>query len=389
MEPPHLSSQLEYLEQMYQKTQGTMARLQQRIEAQEYELQEQTRRLQSLEEEVVQARAHRAHMSQIDEQLTQVKGELLQTIEQRYGRQQSTGPDTGSSLIRQQLDNQTLTLKELRREIDRMRRYDDQISLARAETTDLQQVVLQFKANLDELSKQLDEVVRPLNYIEEQRREQARSVSELQTELLDLHKKIETCLTRIRLVEQQAPQFAKYEAALNDIREEIRRYRERMDFQAAERERQLKSWTELIETTQQRMRQNETMLEKYSEHYRLNKRALASLQDFQESLAREQHHFGELQRLAEERQRTELEKFQAGFEERWQKQTMELQPQLGDFQNNLAAVQQRLDGMVKLNQMLEDQLNMVLQIIEEDIQARASAVTDWQARFETLANGQT
>jgi chromosome segregation ATPase len=373
---------------MYQKAQGTMARLQQRIEAQEYELQEQTHRLQSLEEELAQSKAQQAHVSQIDEQLVYFKEELLQTIERRYGRQQSTTPDTGSSLMRQQLDNQTQTLRELRREIDRMRRYDDQISLARAETTRLNQAVHQFQANLDELSNQLDERVRPLSYIEEQRRIQTRSLSELQAELPELHKKIETCLTKIQLVEQQAPQFAKYEAALDSIREEIRRHRERMDFQSAERERQLKSWTELVETTRHRMRENETMLEKYAEHYQLNKRALASLQDFQESLQREQHRFGELQRLAEERHRAELEKFQAGHEQRWQKQTMELQPQLGDFQKNLEAVQQRLDGMAKLNQMLEDQMNMVLQIIEEDIQARASAVTDWQARFETLANGQ-
>ena len=195
-------------------------------------------------------------------------------------------------------------------------------------------------------------------------------------------------MSKLQLVEQKIPQFAKYEVALDGLRQEIRRHREHMDFQAAERERQLKNWTDLAQATEQRMCENEAMLEKYAEHYQVNKRALASLQDFQEQLQREQHRFGELQRLAEERQHAELEKFYADHEQRWQKQTMELQPQLGDFQKSLEAMQHRLDELVKLHQTLDDQMNIVLRIIEEDVEARASAITNWQARLEALANGQ-
>ncbi len=388
MEPPHLSSQLDFLEQMYQKAQGTIAKLQQRVETQEYELQEQTHRIQKLEEDLAQSQAQLAQAPQIDERLEYFKEELLQIVERRYGRRQPAVPESGNSLTMQQLDNHTQTLKELRREIEKLQRYGDQISLARTETTRLNKEVRQFQAGMDNLSKELDERTKPLTYVEEQRHAQARSLAELQAELPDLHKKIETSLTKTQLLEQKIPQFAKYEAALDGLREEIRRHREHIDFQAAERERQLKGWTELAEDTDRRMQENERLLEKYTEHYQLNKRALASLQDFQESLQREQHRFGELQRLSEERQRAEMENFRADHEQRWQKQNMELQPQLGDFQKSMAAIQQRLDQMAKLNQSLEDQMNIVLQILEEDIQARALAITGWQERFEALANGQ-
>ncbi len=390
MEQPDLLSQLGDLAQKYHQAQGTIARLQQRVETQEYEIQEQNDRIRQLEETQARSQVQLARVPQIEGQLEYFKEELLQIVEQRYGRSsQPVVPETGHSLLGQQLDNHTQTLKELRREIDKMRRYDDQISLARTETTRLNKDVYQFQADLDKLSRQLDERVKPLTYIEDQRRVTARSLTELQAELPDLNRRIETNLTKTQLLEQKIPQFAKYEAALESLREELRRHREHMNFQTAERERQLKNWTEMADESQRRMRDNENMLEKYAEHYQVNKRALASLQDFQENLQREQHRFGELQRLAEERQRTELEKFQANHEHRWQKQNMEFEPKIEDFQKSIEIVQQRMDDIAKLNQHLEDQLNMVLQILEEDIQARASALTQWQDRFEALAGGQS
>jgi hypothetical protein len=201
-----------------------------------------------------------------------------------------------------------------------------------------------------------------------------------------MQKKVESSLTKIQLVEQKIPQFAKYEAALESIREDLRRHREHMDYQVAQRERHLKNWTELAETTERRLKENEAAMEKYAEHYQLNKRALASLQDFQERLQNDQHRIRELQRLAEERQRAELEKFQTDYEQRWQK-PMELQPQFIDLQRSIETTQKRTDEITKLHQAMEEQLNLVLQIIEEDIQARAAATTNWQKRFEEIANG--
>ena len=388
MEQSDLLSELGDLAQKYHQAQSTIVKLQQRVETQAYELQEQTNRIQQLEETLAQTQAQLGRMPQFDAHLEYFKQEVFQLVEQRYGHQSPAPAESGSGLLHQQLDNHTQTLKELRREIDKLHRFDDQISLARAESTRLNKEVHQLQADIERLEKELDERVRPINYMEEQRRNTAQAVTELQAELPELHKKIAASTSKIQLLDQKIPQFAKYEAALDSLRDEIRRHRETMDFQAAERERQLKNWTDLAQGTEQAMRENEAMLEKYAEHYQLNKRALQSLQDFQERLEREQHRFGELQRLAEERQRAELEKFQANHEHRWQKQNMELQPQLGDFQKSMASLQQRVDELIKLHQTLESQMNMIFQIIEEDIEARALAINSWQARFEALADGQ-
>jgi chromosome segregation ATPase len=387
MEHPQLSAQFDYLERKYQEAQGAIAKLQQRTEAQAYELQEQTLRIQELEEQLAQAQGQAVRISQLDEQFAHFKDEILQVIERRVGRHQPATPEAGGSLARQQLDSHTKALNEIQREVEKTRRYDDQIALLRAETTRLNKDVGKFQTSLESLNKQVDERLKPMLHLEERRRADTRLLTELQAELPELNKKVETNLSKIQLVEQKVPQFAKYEAALESIREELRRHREHMDYQAAQRERQLKNWTELAEITERRLKENESAMEKYAEHYQLNKRALTSLQDFQERLQNDQHRIRELQRLAEERQRAELEKFQGDFEQRWQKRAMELQPQFSDFQRGVEACQKRIEEMGRLYQRMEEQLNLALQIIEEDIQARALATANWQKRFEEIANG--
>ncbi len=384
-----LLTELGDLAQKYHQAQSTVAQLQQQVESQTFTLQEQSNRIQQLESTLAQSQMQLARVAQLDGQLEYLKEELLQKVEERYGQPQTNRtPTVSNSLTQQQLDSHTDTLKSLRRDMDKTQRYDDQIALARTESTRLNKDMQQLQADFEKLSKALDERTKPLNYIEDQRRATAQSLAEIQAQLPKLNQKIDNYVSKLQMVEQKTPQFAKYEIALDSLRDDIRRHKERMDFQAAERERPLKNWTDLAQTTEQRMRENESMLEKYAEHYQLNKRVLASLQDFQEQMQREQHRLSELQRLAEERQRTEFEKIQADNEHHWQKQSMELQPQLGDFQKSMETIQEQIDKLTTLNKTLESQTGMILQIIEEDVQARAAAVDTWQQRIAAIASEQ-
>jgi chromosome segregation ATPase len=371
----------------YPADQQVIARLQQRVEAQAYELQEQARRIQQLEAKLAESQLKLAAPLQLDDQLLTLKSEILQIVEEQYTRRQQNFRDVNNAMLTQ-LDSFAKNLYDLRRDLDRVQRYDEQISLARAEGDRLNKEVGTFEVRLNQLNKQLEERTRAATYLEDQRRSDVLRLAELQTELPNLNKKIETSLTKVQLVEQQLPQFGQYQVALDEIRDDLRRHREHMDFQMAQRERLLKNWSDASESVERRLDEYKGLLEKYAEHYQLNKRALESLQDFQERLQREQHKASELQRLAEDRQQAEMEKWRAEYEQRWKKQSMEWKPTFADAQKNMDALQKRVDDMVKLSQTVQNQMELVLQIIEEDIQNRTITTRDWQQRFEELANRQ-
>jgi chromosome segregation ATPase len=324
---------------------------------------------------------------QIDEQFLLLKAEILQIVEEQYTRRQQSLKDFNNTLA-DQMDGFIKNLYELRRDIDKTHRYDEQITLARTELERLNKEVSTLEAHLEELKKQLEERARAATYLEDQRRVDSLRLGELQADMPNLQKKIEASLAKTQLLEQQLPQFAQYQAALDEIREDLRRHREHMDFQMAQRERLMKNWADAAEAQARRMDEFEGLMEKYAEHYQLNKRALDALQELQERLQREQHRASELQRLAENRLQAEIEKWQADYEQRWKKQSMEWKPTFADVQKNMELLQKRVDEMVKLSQSVQKQMDLILQIIEEDIQTRNTTAQDWQRRFEELANTQ-
>jgi len=387
MDEPHLSSQMEYLEQRHQEDQAKIAELQQRIEAQEYELQEQTSRVRKIEDQLADAKLTLSRVSQIDERVDRMKNELFQLMEERFGNAQPVTTMASANLA-SQLDNHAKALNELRREMDKTQRFDEQISLARTEVERLNKSMSTAQADLDKVRKQVDERVRAAQYMEEQRTADARRLAELQAEIPGLHKKTEATQSKLQTLEQQIPQFGKYEIALEEVREDIRRHREHMDFQSAQRERQMKNWSDLGEDMRRRLDEYKGLMEKYAQHYQLNKRALASLQEFQERLQREQHQAEELQRLAEDRQHSDMEKLQADYSQQWQKQSMEWKTQAEGLQKDMDALKARTDKISNFNDSIEAQMNLILQIIEEDVQARAIAAQEWREHFEQLADGQ-
>ncbi|RMF04979.1 MAG: hypothetical protein D6768_01935 [Chloroflexi bacterium] len=389
MEPSQLASQLNLLEQKNQQVQATIAKLQQKIEAQEYAAQEQAHRIRQLEAELAQTQSQLAQAAQVDDKLAHLKDEILHLVERKTrGGSDPEVVGQNQALLLKQLDNHTVAINDVRREVQKIERFEEQVSLARTEATRLNQELSKVQAKLESVSRAVDERTAPIKLLEEQRRADMRKLAEMQAELPELSKKVAANTTKLQLTADQMPQYAKYEAALQSLRDEIRNYREHMDFQLAQRERQLKDWVGKAEHGERRIREVEVAMEKYTEFYQLNKRALTSLQDFQERLQRDQHRFGELQRLAEERQRSTLDKFQSEFEQRWQKQSMEMQPQFTDFQRSIQSLQTRVEELGKLHAAVETQLNIALQIIEEDIQTRAAAAADWQRRFEEIAEGQ-
>ncbi len=380
-------SQLDYAVQRYHEAQQMIAKLQQRTEAQAYELQEQARRIQKLEQQLAEMQLKSTSTPQIDEQFINLKAEILQIVEEQYTRRQQSLKDFNNTLA-DQMDGFIKNLYDLRRDIDKMHRYDDQITLTRTELERLNKEVSMLEAHLEELKKQLEERARAATYMEDQRRVDNVRLAELQADMPNLHKKIEASLAKAQLIEQQLPQFAQYQAALDEIREDLRRHREHMDFQMAQRERLMKNWADAAEAQARRMDEFEGLMEKYTEHYQLNKRALEALQELQERLQREQHRASELQRLAENRLQAEIEKWQADYEQRWKKQSMEWKPTFAEVQKNMELLQKRVDEMVKLSQSVQKQMDLILQIIEEDIQTRSTTAQDWQRRFEELANNQ-
>jgi thymidylate synthase len=57
------------------------------------------------------------------------------------------------------------------------------------------------------------------------------------------------------------------------------------------------------------------------------------------------------------------------------------------LRKELESLHKQIGEVGKANQAVNEQIDTILQLIEEDIQARATATQAWQYRFEEIASG--
>jgi hypothetical protein len=282
------------------------------------------------------------------------------------------------------IDNVTQAISDIRKEVEKYRRYDEELAARRADVQRMSEALTRLQQQVLDTGKSQDERFRGITYLEEQRLQDNKRIAQLQVQSSDMFKKIESQVSRIQQLEQFPPRISELRTRLDDIRQQQTKELERAQFQDAQRERQMKSWLQEAELHRQRMDDYGQQLERYAEQHHRIKKAMDDLQEFKEQLQSQQHETTELQRLAENRQRSQLQEWQVQEERRWKKQAMEWEHQWSDYDKALADLAARIPPLDKRTADNEKRIQLVLQMAEEDMQMRTIAARDWQMRFEDM-----
>lgn len=384
MEHSQLSQMVTWLDKEHQRDRAELHQLQQRVETLAWERDEQAKRISELEAELAALHAYVDRVAQIEGYFERFKLEINSLLEKSETRRQQALRD--SDRVRQvEVNNITQTVSEMRKEVEKFRRYDEELAARRAEMQRMAESLARLQQQLMDANKSQDERVRSITYLEEQRHQDNRRIAQLQAQSTELFKKIELQLSRTQQLEQFPPRMGELRSSIEEIRQQQKKELERASFQDAQRERQMKSWLEEAELQHQRMTEYEQRMERYTEQYQRIRKAMEDLQEFKEQIQRQQHETAELQRLAENRQRSQFEEWQTQEEQRWKKHTMEWDHQWSEFDKALAELAERATALEQKVLNNEKSLRMLLQIAEEDAQMRTIAARDWQMRFEEIA----
>jgi chromosome segregation ATPase len=383
MEHSQLSQMVTWLDKEHQRDRAELHQLQQRVETLAGEREEQAKRIIDLEAELAALHAYVDRVAQIEGYFERFKHEMNTLLEKSEARRQQALRD--SDRVRQvEIENVTQTISEIRKEVEKFRRYDEELAARRADMQRLSETVARLQQQIMDANKSQDERVRSISYLEEQRHQDNKRIAQLQAQIPELFKKNELQLSRIQQLEQLPARIGELKSSVDEVRQQQKQELERAQFQDAQRERQMKSWLEEAELQRQRMTEYEQRMERYAEQYQRIKKAMEDLQEFEEQIQRQQHETAELQRLAENRQRSQLEEWQTQEEQRWKKHTMEWDHQWSEYDKALAQLTERATALEKRVKANEKQLQSLLQMAEEDAQMRTIAAQDWQARFEEM-----
>ena len=383
MEHSQLSQMVTWLDKEHQRDRTELHQLQQRVEILTKEREEQANHISKLEAELTALRAQIDRVAQVEGYFERFKHEMNAELERSEDRRQQAMRD--SDRVRQvEIDNISQAINEFRKELERFRRYDEELVAYRTDVQRLGESVARLQQQLLETNKSQDERARGITYLEEQRHQDNKRIAQLQAQTAELFKKIEAQVSRIQQLESLPPRLGELRSGMDNMRQQQTKELERVQFQEAQRERQVKAWLQEAELHRQRMEEYGQHMERYAEQYHRIKKAIAELQEFQEQIQRQQHETAELQRLAENRQRSQLDEWQVQEERRWKKHTMEWDHQWSENDKALVQLTEQVTLLEKQTRDNGQRLELLLRMAEEDAHMRAMAVRDWQTRFEEM-----
>lgn len=330
MDLDQLTQMVTWLDEEHRRDRAEIARLQQRIESQATEIVEQARRIQELEGQLASTQAQLVKFTQVDQALQQLKNEVVLMLERREEQRLQDQREAERTRIADR-EAFSRSLGEIRKELPRFNRIEEELALRKAEDQRLGELLLALRQQVNAINKDIDERTRSLPFLAEQRTQDNKRIAQLQQEVIELFKRTEALAGKLPVLEANLQRLDRGLAAVQPVsgqlRQEVASFVESQKLADVERERALARWREEFEEQRQLIAAQQKRLLEYSTQIEEARRTVAALQGFEESIRREQHQVAELQRLAEERQRKELENFIAEDEKRWRKQMLALEHQ--------------------------------------------------------------
>jgi hypothetical protein len=322
-----------WLDEEHRRDKAELIRLQQRLEGQEGEKQDQARAIKELETRLMGMQSQLLKYAQYEKALQQLKEEVVQMFAQTDERRQQETRE-GERVRSIERDNVSRALNEIRRDLQRLPRMEEEIGLRKAEQRRLGDSVTVMQQDFGALKQEVENKMRGLPFLEEGRSQDAKRIARLQEESLEALKRLEQQGSRLQMVEdvtqRQERDTGELKELLSQVRTAQREFVEKQLLEFEHLKRQTAEWVETMEAYVKKIDEFSARMQEFGEAFREDRQVVENIERFQEGIRREQTQVSELQRLAEERQKRQLEQWGEENEKRWRKELLRWDHQWGE-----------------------------------------------------------
>jgi chromosome segregation ATPase len=333
MDLGQLSQMTTWLDEEHRRSKAEFISLQQQVQRLEAELEDQSQVLRSLEERVAGMQSQQITFTRLDAALKELKEDVSHMLAQSDERRQQESRETAR--VREiERDNVSRALNEIRSDLQRLSRLDEEMGLRKVEQQRLGESVLAMQQNLNTLSKEVENKLRSVSFLEDGRQQDTKRIARLQQESLEALKRLEQQGSRLQMLEDVMQRQERDTGELKDwvsqLRTSQRDFIEKQLLTSEQFKRQMTEWSEQLDVYTKKMEDFSAKMQTFSDTFREDRQVVDNVERFQEQIRREQAQVAELQRLGEERQRRQLEEWQEENEKRWRKELLRWDHQWGE-----------------------------------------------------------
>ncbi len=318
MELAEVSRRLAFIDEERRKDKELISTLLERIEAQTSAIDGLKKQVHDLEKRLATTNAQLVKFEQVDRSIEQLREELTLVIETNKEKHEKAQRELNRL---RQIEQETVTrqISELRKELEPIPRYDEEIKSVRTETNRLGGLIAQLQHEVADLDKRSEDRVQSVIYLEEQRRQDTRRLNKLETDVPAIHKRIDDLGAKLPLLEQAIQQK---NADLEEAGDMLDQQLEIIENQRADHfryEKQFANWAETMEEIKEETQEMALQTVSLRDQHDRTRRSLADLEKFRERIERRQDEVTEMQRVAEERQKRTLEDWLTEREKDWER----------------------------------------------------------------------
>ncbi|MFN2291562.1 MAG: hypothetical protein ACK2UC_10265 [Anaerolineae bacterium] len=333
MDLGQLTQMTTWLDEEHRREKAELVRLQQKAVNQEAELEDQARTIKDLEGRLASVQSQLRQYAHLQTALQELKEEVVAMLSQADERRQQEARE--AERVRAiERDNVSKALNEIRRDMQRMPRFEEEVALRKAEQARLSESLLNLQQNLGALSQEMENKIRGIPFLEDGRQQDAKRIARLQQESLEALKRLEQQGSRIQMfedvIQRQERDTGEIKELVSQVRSSQREFIEKQLLEAEHLKREMAEWAEMLEVHVKKIDEFSARMQELGEAFREDRQVVERVERFQELIRREQTQVSELQRLAEERQKRQLEQWAEENEKRWRKELLRWDHQISE-----------------------------------------------------------
>ena len=368
MDINQLARMIEWLDEERRRDKSTIATLEERLSSQQDKIDSMQRRLNSVESDQTVIKTQYVPSGKETDLMEQVRKEMRQLIEQSESKRLNAEREAER---RAGVERQNITrpVQELSEKITQLERTTTEVPALQMERERLQVAISTLQQRVEDLTKKLDEPERRLAFLEEQRRQDVRRLSEIETDIPEIQKQIDSIRPKLTLIEDLS---LRNERRVQDVqsgdrerRDQIQNFIDQQTLLLQDRDKKIEDLLKSFGDQDSLMRRNIERFEAWEETYRQMRGIIDDFQRISERLERRINEVAEMQRLSEERFRQEWNDWRSEDQKRWKQFTLSNDEVWRGHDKEFERFVERLDNIANTMEPIRDSVERMWKLERE------------------------
>lgn len=316
MDINQISNLVQYYDEERRKDRVLLVQMQERVESLLRENEARSRYAQGLETSITELKSRVARADGWQTAIETARAEFKQNVaraEESFKR-----VDTDAQRVRQvELESVTRQIAELKREIKPYARYADDFEGRKQEDARLSELIGKLQVQAIDLDRRLDQPGAAISYLEEQRRQDAKRIVQVEDQLPDLRRKIDALPPQLLLLDEG---IRKKQLEIEEAGKMLEAQSQLMENQRVSdirRERQFAEYVSVVEQLKVRADDISTQTTGFIQMREDVRRVLNEFPEFERRMEARINELFEIQRDAEERTKRQTESFKDRIDKDW------------------------------------------------------------------------